>query len=271
MNTAHLPDRTGLPPQARQTVDDFEKEHHTHFRHLVHFDSLLLESLHAPGALPDNVRIASTGRPDVIERMAVVTTVANLPRQRDTDRDRYLQALLDIYGMLPAQVRRSASAPGATVVAPEREGRILAERLGALPRERGWTPQAKRMPVAGGLLVGVDERLPPQAGRLVVVDGVVASGATLMAMLQLTLRPGSDVEIFTCHATRQGALALARYAERLGITLTLHVGHVSGTLNGKFYAVRPDAPDQLLLGDVGDTISPVSPGFTPRGQRRDHT
>ncbi len=270
MNTARLLDRTGLPPQARQTVDHFEKEHDTYFSHLIHFGPELLESLHAPGTLPDNVRVASTGHPGVRERLAVLTEIANLPGQRDADRSRYLQALLDIYGMLPVQARHRASTPGTTVIAPEREGRILAEHLGALPQKQGWTPQAKRMPVAAGLLVGVDERLPSQADRLVIVDGVVASGATLMAMLHLALEPGAAVEIFTCHSTRQGALALARYAEQLQVSLTLHVGHVSGVLNGKFYAVEPHAPDQVLLGDVGDTISPVAPAFPTGGQRRDH-
>ncbi|MFF9177116.1 phosphoribosyltransferase [Streptomyces sp. NPDC014793] len=269
MNTARLLDRTELPLQARQTVDDFEKEHATYFSHLVHFDPHLLESLHAPGALPDNVRVASSGDPAVIERMAEVTAVANLPEQRDADRGRYLRALLDIYGMLPVQARDRASLPETTVIAPEREGRILAESLGVLPRKRGWTPQAKRMPVAGGLLVGLDEWLPSRAARLVVVDGVVASGVTLMAILRLACEAGAEVEVFTCHSTRQGALALARYAEELEVSLTLHVGHVSGALNGKFYAVRPDAPDQVLLGDVGDTISPVASDIPPRGPRRD--
>ncbi|NEY30690.1 hypothetical protein GTU99_00470 [Streptomyces sp. PRKS01-65] len=270
MNTARLLDRAALPPHVRHTVDDFESKHDTCFSHLVHFDPRTLESLHAPGALPDNVRVASAGRPAVTERMAAVTAVANLPRQRDADRDRYLRALLDIYGMLPVHARERASVPGTTVIAPEREGRILAERLGVLPRAHGWTPQAKRMPAAGGLLVGVDERLPAQVDRLVIVDGVVASGVTLMAMLHLTLRPGADVEIFTCHSTEQGALALARCAGQLGVTLTLHVGHVSGALNGTFYAVEPDAPDRVLLGDVGDTISPVAAASPPRGRRRDH-
>ncbi|WP_369360744.1 hypothetical protein [Streptomyces sp. cg2] len=270
MTAARLLARTELLPQARHTVDDFEKHHDTYFSHLVHFDPRLLESLHAPGTLPDTVRVASTGRSGVIDRMATVTAVANLPQQRVADRSRYLRALLDIYGMLPIQAQHSASAPGTTVIAPEREGRILAERLGVLPHRRGWTPHAKRMPVDGGLLVGVDAWLPSPTDRLVVVDGVVASGVTLMAMLQLTLRPGAHAEIFTCHATRQGALALARYAEQLEVTLTLHVGHVSGTLNGKFYAVQPDDPDQVLLGDVGDTISPLTPAFPPRGPRRDH-
>ncbi|WP_432142388.1 hypothetical protein [Streptomyces sp. bgisy084] len=265
MNTAHLLDRPGLPPEARRTVDDFEKEHDTYFSHLVHFGPELLESLHTPGPLPGNISVASAVRPDVTERMATVTAVANLPHQQHADRTRYLQALLDIYGMLPVPPAHRASAWGTTVIAPEREGRILAERLGVMPQRQGWTPQAKRMPVGGGLLVGVDEWLPSQADRLVIIDGVVASGVTLMALMQLTVRPGADVEIFTCHSTQQGALALARYAEQLQVSLTLHVGQVSGALNEKFYAVRPDAPEQVVLGDVGDTISPVAPASPPRG------
>jgi hypothetical protein len=127
-----------------------------------------------------------------------------------------------------------------------------------MPRRQGWTPQVKRMPAASGLLVGVDHRLPTRTDRLVIVDGVVASGVTLMAVMHLAARPGTVVEVFTCHATAEGALALARYAAQLKVSLTLHVGQVSGILNEKFYSV--DSTDQatLLLGDIGDTISPVA-------------
>ncbi|WP_411104604.1 hypothetical protein [Streptomyces sp. cmx-4-9] len=265
MNTARLLDRTGLLPEARRTVEEYEKDHQTYFSHLVHFEPGALQALHAPGPLPATVRVASDIRPAVVDRMDTVTEIANLPAQSGADRARYLQALLDIYGLLPARVQESAARPGTTVVAPEREGRILAERLGLLAQRRNWAPQAKRIPLAGGLLVGVDEWLPSQADRLVIVDGVVASGVTLMAVMRLTARPGATVEIFTCHATRQGALALARYADRLEVALTLHVGHVSGELNAKFYAVAPDAPGRLLLGDVGDTISPVAAASPPPG------
>ncbi|MEV3875147.1 hypothetical protein [Streptomyces sp. NPDC049906] len=183
MNAARLLGRPGLLPEVRRTVDEFEKEHDTYFSHLVHFDLQVLQSLHTPGPMPQNVRVASAAHPQVAERMATFTALANLPQQQDADRTRYLQALLGIYGMLPVQVASSASVPGTVLIAPEREGRILAERLGAMPHHRGWTPQAKRMPLDGGLLVGVDEWLPSQADRLVIVDGVVASGVTLMAGL----------------------------------------------------------------------------------------
>lgn len=258
MNTARTVERANLFPDARHTVEKYERKYDSRFSHLLHFDSRVLKSLHCPGELPSNVRVTSSERPGVIERMAVVTAVANLPEQQEADRNRCLRALLDIYGMLPVQATDGASAPGTTVIAPEREGRILAELLDVMPRRQGWTPQVKRMPAASGLLVGVDHRLPARTDRLVIVDGVVASGVTLMALMHLAVRPGTVADIFTCHATAEGALALARYAEQLKVSLTLHVGHVSGILNEKFYTVDPGDQTTLLLGDIGDTIGPVA-------------
>ncbi|MDO0928747.1 hypothetical protein QQY24_26265 [Streptomyces sp. TG1A-8] len=265
MSTARPVARSGLSPDAVRTVERHEERYGTRFQQLIHFDRRALGSLHAPGTLPDTVRVASGTRPDVIDRMATVTSVANLPEPRHADRDRYLRALLDIYAMLPVQAADAASLPGAAVLAPEREGRILAELLGVIPHDRCWTPQAKRMPAEGGLLVGVDGRLPAAADRLVIVDGVVASGVTLMAMMRLAAAPGAVIDVFTCHATEEGALALVRCAQQLGLTLTLHAGHVSGVLNDTFYSVDPGAPATLLLGDIGDTISPVAPDVAAEG------
>lgn len=258
MDSALLVERSGLTTDALHTVERYEKQYGTRFHHLMQFGRQALKSLHAPDVLPAAVRVASESRPAVTDRMATVTAVANLSEPSEHDRLDYLRALLDIYAMLPAQAAESASAPDAVVLAPEREGRTLAELLGAGPEERCWTPQAKRMPADGGLLVGVDGRLPDPAGRLVIIDGVVASGVTLMAMMQLAAAPGATVEVFTCHATAEGALALARYARELGLSLTLHAGHVSGLLNNKFYTVEPDARTTLVLGDIGDIISPVA-------------
>ncbi|MEU8548907.1 phosphoribosyltransferase [Streptomyces roseoverticillatus] len=265
MNAAHTVDRADLPLDDRCTVENYERHYGTRFGHLLRFDSQLLKTLHGPGELPGNVRVASAERPGVTEQLAVVTAVANLPEQRDADRRRYLRALLDIYGMLPSQPADRVSAPRTTVIAPEREGRILAELLHVLPHRNSLRPQVKRMPAGGGLLVGVDQQPPARAERVVIVDGVVASGVTLMAMMHLTARPGTAVEVFTCHATPEGALALARYAEQLKVSLTLHAGHVSGILNEKYYSVEPGDQATLLLGDIGDTISPVVPP-SPQGK-----
>ncbi|KDN80836.1 hypothetical protein [Kitasatospora cheerisanensis] len=268
MNRTHLIDRSELPADVQQLVAGFEKDYNSYFGSLVHFGGPALAELHRPGPLPANVRVASAERPAVLERMAAIAEIANLTDQQEADRARYLRALLDIYALLPVQAAERAAEPGTAVIAPEREGRILAEHLGVTDRHGYWTPQAKRIPMADGLIVGVDEWLPSRAERVVIIDGVVASGVTLMAMMQLALQPGATVDVFTCHSTQQGALALARHAEQLGLRLTLHIGHVSGVLNRKFYAVSPDGDGTLVLGDVGDTIAPVAatrpaPGARP--------
>ncbi|MET8628911.1 hypothetical protein ABZW30_35115 [Kitasatospora sp. NPDC004669] len=267
MNRSHLLNRAELPTDVQQTVSGFEKDYDTYFGHLVHFSAPTLAALHRAGPLPDTVRVASAERPAIADKMATIAQIANLPAQQEADRARYLRALLDIYALLPVQAAQRAAEPGTVVIAPEREGRILAEHLGVTDQHRRWTPQAKRMPLADGLIVGVDEWLPSQAEKVVIIDGVVASGVTLMAMMRLALRPGATVDVFTCHSTHQGALALARHAEQLGLRLTLHVGHISGVLNHKFYAVSPDDGGELVLGDVGDTIAPVAATVPPQAAR----
>ncbi|MER6299753.1 hypothetical protein ABT247_09275 [Kitasatospora sp. NPDC001539] len=266
MNRSHLLNRADLPTETRDAVAGFEKHYDTYFGHLVHFSAPTLAALHRSGPLPDTVRVASTHHPAIADAMATIAEIANLPAPRPADRTRYLRALLDIYAHLPVQAAQRAAEPGTAVIAPEREGRILADHLGITDQHRRWTPQAKRIPLADGLVVGVDEWLPSRAERVVIVDGVVASGVTLMAMMQLALRPGATVDVFTCHSTHQGALALGRHAEHLGLHLTLHVGHISGVLNHKYYAVSPDDDAHLVLGDVGDTIAPVAT-VPPQGTR----
>ncbi|MGW2871723.1 hypothetical protein [Kitasatospora sp. NPDC001225] len=70
--------RDALLPDARRTVETYERNHDTRFAHLLRFDPQALESLHAPGELPDSVRVASGQHPGVVERMAVVTAVAKV-------------------------------------------------------------------------------------------------------------------------------------------------------------------------------------------------
>ena len=101
MTAPHLLDRAGLAPEAQRLVHDLENEYGTRFSHLVHFSAAELSALHAPGPLPPNVRVASAADPRMTDRMETVTEVANLPHQRPADRDRYFQALIDMYEMLP--------------------------------------------------------------------------------------------------------------------------------------------------------------------------
>lgn len=236
----------------------YEQRFDVRFDTFVFFDTDLLADLHTEGPLPPAMVQASAADEQVTGFVETITQVANLPVQTDRDRARYLQALEDIYRRLavsPVDAARAAD----LVIAPQREGRILAERLGCLPAKASWLPQAKRIAVDGGLMVGFDTHPgQPVAGRVAVIDGVIASGATLMAALQLGVAPGASVEVFTCHSTAAGVVGLARYATRLGQQLILHVGHVSGRLNDRFYAVDPADPGRLVLGDVGDTISDIA-------------
>lgn len=259
MTLATVFDRADGDADLLEAATGYERRFATRFAAFVHFDAALLTGLHSPGHLPPTVRRASAADPGIVAFVDEITRVANLAAQSDDDRWRYLQALEEIYARLaasPVDACRKAD----LVIAPQREGRILAARLGCLAVGAPvWTPQAKRIAVRGGLLVGFDGRpASPVGGRIAVIDGVIASGVTLIAALQLAAASGAQVDVFTSHATAAGALALARYAERLDQRITLQIGHISGVLNDRFYAVDPADPGRLVLGDVGDTISDVA-------------
>ncbi|MEH0981849.1 hypothetical protein [Micromonospora sp. CPCC 205556] len=259
MTIATVIDRVDGDADLLAAAAAYEQRFDTTFATFVFFDAALLADLHAEGPLPGTVVQASDTDPAVADHVDSLTRVANLATQSADDQARYLHTLEEIYGRLavsPVVACRGAD----LVIAPQREGRILAERLGCLPgAASAWAPQAKRIAVRGGLLVGFDSRPPATVnGRVAVIDGVVASGVTLMAALHLAAAPGARVDIFTSHSTAAGALALARYADRLRHATTVHVGHVSGVLNDRFYAVDPGDPARLVLGDVGDTISGVA-------------
>jgi uracil phosphoribosyltransferase len=255
--TARIVARSEVDHETRGRIAEFEARYDTPFDHFVQFDRALLASLHLPIHLPASVSVAAHGDPTVLDNMAHLTRIANMPEQSPGDQADYLDALVGIYGSLAVDVRQATADTDTCVVAPQREGRLLAERLGCLPRPRqGWTPQAKRISTPHGLLVALDSALPSDnADTVVLIDGVVATGVTLMAIMQLCVAPNTDVHLFTCHSTPEGAAALVRFAAGLGARFSMHVGDVSGVLNDKFYAVSDMQSGQLILGDVGDTIS----------------
>lgn len=261
MSTARVIDRVDGDADLLEAATVYERRFETTFDTFVFFDTALLTNLHAEGPLPETIVQASATDPTVADHVDALTRVANLDTQSADDQTRYLHTLEAIYSRLAASPV-AACREADLVIAPQREGRILAERLGCLPGEAPvWAPQAKRIAVRGGLLVGFDSRPPSTVdGRVVVIDGVVASGVTLMAALHLAAAPGARIDIFTSHSTAAGALALGRYADRLMHSTMVHVGHVSGVLNDRFYAVDPADPGRMVLGDVGDTISGIANG-----------
>jgi hypothetical protein len=245
------------PEAMRAAAEPVRAHFGTSFSTLTYFDAELLAALHVhnPGELPSGITIASAQDPSIIDQFDVITTVANLPGQSRSDRAAFLDALLSIYSKLPADLPALA-ADDVLCVAPLREGRQLAQAIGCLPEDRSLTPSAKRIAHHDGVLVGMSEISTATPYRsCLIIDGVVASGATVMALLQALPRSVERITLATAQSTAAGAWALTRYAAILGQRLDLIVGHVSGVLDGHFYAVDPDDRDRLVLGDIGDTIS----------------
>lgn len=251
------------PEDMRDAAKEFEVRFGATFDSLTYFSPPLLQVLHtsdSPGTVPTDVQVASFRSPAVVEEVDAMTDVANLADRTDSHRLAYRDALLRIYEALPLSVAEEAANPEVHCVGPEREGRDLAEMLGALPEDRSMTPSAKRIPYEGGILVGISGiRTDVAPVECLIIDGVVASGATMMALLQSLPVSVERVTLLTAHSTEAGVWAISRYSRLLEIDLRIAVGHVSGVLNEHFYAADKNNSSRVLLGDVGDTISGLSP------------
>jgi hypothetical protein len=205
------------------------------------------------------VRCDTDGDPRVAAAIATMGRVANGGRDPESRRA-YLEALHDLYGALPVDPRAIAEDPGTLCVGPQREGAQLARSMGCLPPGRSLAPHAKRIPYDGGLLVGLTGAEPRRAyERCVVIDGAIATGATLIAVAEHLRGTVGAIEVFAAHGTHAGLSGVTRYARAAGADLTVHVAAIGGVLNEKYYAVEPDDPERLIIGDVGDTIADLLP------------
>ncbi len=246
------------PEEMLAASEKYQLRFGTKFAAFAYFSRDLLENLQAhPGdGLPPGVCVASGQDPSIVRDMAEISMIANVAHQTPAQRSAYRDALVRIYRKMPVDAVELSTDPRLLCVGPEREGRQLAEVLGCLPSERSSTPSAKRIPFRGGILVGTSE--PPLTdGRdgALIIDGVVASGSTVMALLTQMHESISKATLLTAHSTAAGVWALHRYAELLGLEFDLVVGHVSGILDRGFYATDEKVPGKLVLGDIGDTIS----------------
>lgn len=52
-----------------------------------------------------------------------------------------------------------------------------------------------------------------------------------------------------------GLHAITRYSRAFNQDISITIGHVSGRLNEKFYAVDATDPERMIVGDLGDTLS----------------
>lgn len=249
----------GAPTPMRDAAQAFQARFGVDFATLTHLSYEQLAALHARGEdeqeLMRNVSIASDTDADILGAFERLTCIANLEQPSMEDRGEYFQTLQSVYRRLAHAMPPPSER---LLVAPEREGRILADALGWLRPESDLAPHAKRIPYEHGLLVGVSPCAPVRnVQRLAIVDGAIASGATIVALLELLASPAIDVEIFSVHAAREGLRAILRCAAAAAAArrVRIHVGHVTEGLSGKFYAVSSRG---LAVGDLGDMIDRVA-------------
>ncbi|MGP9822064.1 HD domain-containing protein [Salinarimonas sp. NSM] len=252
-------------PDAREIARGFEERYGCAFARLVRFPAGLLDALHAPVAGAAEAlegptfacTVASALDPAVVDLVERMTRLAGHGTPSRDDHRAYLDAVLSIYDRLRGGMRYLCALEDSVCIAPEREGRILAQRLGCLPPGRGIAPHAKRMTDGGDLLVGHDLAAGAVAGhaRAVVIDGAIASGATLMALVEEIRGTVDEVHVFAAHAASSALAALARYSAGAGVRLSVNVGHVSGALGPGRYALHPDG--RKVVGDLGDLIAPA--------------
>jgi len=229
------------------------------FDRFAFFSGPAFEELHRPLVpMPQNIHIASLRDATILPLISLLGEVANAEEIGTEQRRLYYQALLAIYHKLDFEPEAIIGDEETFVVGIEREGRILAEALGCLPPGRSLRPHAKRIWFKGGIMVGFSD-IPklPKYKKCVIIDGAIASGATLIALIE-KLRPSvGSFQVYAAHATCEGLCAIARYATDARLEIGVEVGHATSGLNSHFYAVQADQPDRVVVGDLGDTISPL--------------
>lgn len=249
-----------VPEGMRRAVVKYEDRFEVHLPDLTYFPRSLFNELHKPSnassAISSNVTIASEGDSSILQDMEVLSEVANAATLDRAQREQYYATLLAIYGKLPRHPSALAEQTDTLCVGIEREGRMLAEALQCLPLGRSLRPHAKRVLYEGGLVVAMSEwpELEPFE-RCLLIDGAIASGATLMAAIEHLRSVTSSFYIFSAHSSIEGLRGLTRFAEAIGVDLLITVGHATSGLTPKYYAVVPDDPSRLIVGDLGDTIA----------------
>lgn len=212
--------RDELPGTMLEAAKPYENKFGDHFETFLYFSKELFGQLHDPGAdplwLPAEVTVASQSDPTILTEMEIFRKVANAPLLTAKMKRDYYAALLAIYKKLPRQPQKMALDAGTCCVGIEREGRILAEAIGCLPPERSLTPHAKRIPYEGGLLVGWWCKSPPvqRYENCVIIDGAIASGATLMATLMQLKRIADSFHIYSIHGPCEGLRAIVTFAKK---------------------------------------------------------
>jgi hypothetical protein len=238
----------------------YEERFHIEFASLTYFSRSLLDELHQPAngltLAPSRVTIASHADKTILEDIEILSQIANHTQPTIPMRKSYFSALKSIYSKLPARPDEDSRDEHTLCVGIEREGRILAESMHWLPPSHSLNPHAKRIPYEDGLVIGLNEfpLLPPYTS-CIIIDGAIASGTTIISVIEKLRSVTSCFYIYSVHSTYEGIRAITRYCLSARLKLKITVGHATSGISNKFYAVDPTSTKRLVVGDLGDTIS----------------
>lgn len=249
------------PTAIKAALKPFEERFAIEFATVSYFPPALFDEIHripdgGEVPIPPGVTVASQGDPSILEDMKVLRDVANDSSSTEAQHAQYFAALRNVYAKL--ERLRGADSYRKTVfgVAPEREGRILANATGwnRFASEIAY-PHAKRISFEKGLLVALNEiGVPESADSCLLIDGAIASGATLLALIARLRTVAPVFDVVSVHATCEGLWGLHRYGRKLGVDVRIAVGHVTRGMSPKYYAIDTGANGALIIGDIGDHI-----------------
>lgn len=251
--------RDDAPASLAAASEKYERRFALRFHTLSFFPLNTLADLHRSSAegstLPPEAQIASDIDPSILTDIEILTEVANLAQPAVADRQRYLACLIGTYRKLGILWGQYVDCKDSLYVAPEREGRILAELLGWLPSHRSLQPNMKRLAWNEGIAVGTDQIIiSDRFSRCVIIDGAIASGCTVIALMHHLVAFVREFVVFSAHSTPSGLFAVSRFARTIERPVKLITGHCSGELNSSHYAVDEKSA-KLIVGDLGDTIA----------------
>lgn len=259
--------RDELSPNQKNDVEEYEVRYKLQFDRFAAFSQERFNQLHNfQGVASDYEEIilseTSKLKTEVMDHFKILTEVANLDENTKGERIRYRKALLEIYGMMMTSnndPRSLISDDQTLLVAPEREGAILARKMKWTPDGRSFFPDAKRIADGDGVLVGLRGLALEgrEFQRAVLVDGAIASGATLLAIMKSLRGTIGEFHIYCIHSTREALNAIKAYSARHGLRIRVVAGHVTSGMN-RYYAVQYDEAtgrNLFVVGDLGDTIA----------------
>lgn len=244
-----------VPVSWQGIVANYELKYGIEFSVVTFLPNKFLESLAAEEGCQEQgtIYVASERDAELIGYIDLLGTIANQEDKAADRRQEYMKTLVDIYRRLPATSEARSLQSQSIWIAPRREGHLIATCLRDEAVGLTLAPHAKRILIREGMLVGLTElHIPEAVEEIVLIDGAIASGATIMTILHSLPVSVRTVHVIAAHGTQVSVARLLRFASGMKIALHLNIGHVSGILNSKLYAVRPDESSKVVVGDLGD-------------------